>query len=157
MEFIRNLDIALDVSILRELGIPESSVSTFKISSTLLKAGAEAGLTLRDIGDLVLGVVDLAADLNSNVGPLTSVEGAAPPGGHGTVLERLVALAKGAQSASGSVDDLFGDEELQRFSDLVGRYLRARYSGTGYVTPAALVCAKGLEGGPLQRQAAIAP
>jgi len=53
LQYIDSLDIEQDAEILSSLGIGEDCVRTMKISTTWLKHGAKAGLTLFDIAYLV--------------------------------------------------------------------------------------------------------
>jgi len=53
MKYIQNIDIEEDVRTLRELGLSSDSIKTMVISSTLLKKGAAAGLTLFDVASIV--------------------------------------------------------------------------------------------------------
>jgi len=52
LDYIDHLDIEHDVQLLRSLGIREECIQTMVISSTLLKKGAAAGLTLFQIATL---------------------------------------------------------------------------------------------------------
>jgi len=53
LEFIQSIDIEQDALILRSLSIEEESIQLMKISTTLLKFGAIAGLTLYEIASCV--------------------------------------------------------------------------------------------------------
>jgi len=50
--YIQNIDVEADVQLLRNLGVRFACIQTMKISSTLLKKAAEAGLTLYEIGSM---------------------------------------------------------------------------------------------------------
>jgi len=50
--FIQNIDIEADVQLLGNLGVRLECIQTMKISSTLLKKAADAGLTLYEIGSM---------------------------------------------------------------------------------------------------------
>jgi len=49
-DYIARLDVEKDAQILKELGLNEECIRTMKISTTLLKKGTFAGLSLYDIG-----------------------------------------------------------------------------------------------------------
>jgi hypothetical protein len=50
--YIRHINVEEDAALLANLGIRDECIRTMKISSTLLKKGAAAGLTLYDIGNI---------------------------------------------------------------------------------------------------------
>jgi len=52
-EYIDRIDVEADVKTLREIGISEESIRTMIISTTLLKKGAAANLTLYEIASMV--------------------------------------------------------------------------------------------------------
>jgi len=51
--YISNIDVGADASLLLRLGMKEESVRTMIVSTTLLKQGAAAGMTLFDIASMV--------------------------------------------------------------------------------------------------------
>lgn len=51
-DYIARLDVEKDAQILRDLGLNEECIQTMKISTTLLKKGTLAGLSLYDIGSM---------------------------------------------------------------------------------------------------------
>jgi len=53
LEYIKSINIDEDAEILKSLGIEESCIRTMEISTTLLKKGAAAGLSLFDIASLI--------------------------------------------------------------------------------------------------------
>lgn len=53
LDYIASIDIEKDASILRRLGIEEQYIETMKVSTTVLKKGAAAGLTLFQITSLI--------------------------------------------------------------------------------------------------------
>jgi hypothetical protein len=55
--YIRHIDVEEDASLLKKLGIRPECIRTMKISSTLLKKGAAAGLTLYEIGSMACRTV----------------------------------------------------------------------------------------------------
>jgi len=50
--YIRNIDVEADAELLGVLGVRPECITTMKITTTFLKKGAEAGLTLYDIGSM---------------------------------------------------------------------------------------------------------
>lgn len=53
LKYIESIDIENDANILASLGIEESCVKTMRLTTTILKHGARAGLTLFDIATMV--------------------------------------------------------------------------------------------------------
>jgi len=53
LEYIESLDIENDAKILASLGIEDSCIRTMRLTSTVLKLGSSAGLTLFDIATMV--------------------------------------------------------------------------------------------------------
>jgi len=51
-EYIKNIDVEADAQLLSSLGVRPECVTTMKITTTLLKKAAAAGLSLYDIGNL---------------------------------------------------------------------------------------------------------
>lgn len=130
------LNMHVDVSILQELRIPSPSVATMKICLTLLKIGASNGLTLRDIGSIMVEArASCAVPL---CGPLSAIDHDA--GLDASALFRLVSMAQNKA-------ECFGDEEHARFELLVAEFAAAfaskKRTEAGHATL--------LDGGPLQR------
>jgi len=68
LDYIAQLDVSADARTLSDLGIPEECIRTMKLSTTLLKKGAAAGLTLYEIASMVSRKMSQQSELEKIVG-----------------------------------------------------------------------------------------
>jgi hypothetical protein len=140
LSYIRGLSPARDAQILRDLRFLDGSISTYRICCTLLKRGAARGLSLRELGDMVVRP-GILGDYCDAYGPLVGgrssgsdvgdegvggIIGGVDEDGVPSTLELLVARAKREASRSDADVLTFGDEELSRFQALLEAYISAR-------------------------------
>jgi hypothetical protein len=167
--YIRSLKMNRDVDILRGLGIGEDCISTYRICCTVLTVGAERGLTLFDLGNILLRYP--AKRYNGEVGPLSHTHDIFEGQPVLSTLERLVQLSKhrvsmdrGDQQVNNP--NVFGDLEMDTFTTLfiefVDALLLTREGERSNPTlPGAYLGQGGssflskLEGMPLQRQRVV--
>jgi hypothetical protein len=174
------LSIARDIHILRDLGIREECISTYRICCTVLQVGAAKGLTLKHLGDILVRFPD--GDYCDKLGPLAPQSFERRDSDDTSTLERLVALAKlGAEEKMSKLSqqppvaetDLFGDVEMEVFAQLFHSYSTALVSAQSTDRPpsplrtvpidsaSSLPCSmassqsRALEGMPIQRQQAV--
>jgi hypothetical protein len=161
LAYVRALDMGRDLLLLRDLGIAEASVASYRIGCALLVAGARRGLAPIDLADVALR--DPRFDYDDRIGPLA--RGAGDAGGavggdddeRPSTLERLVGLAKkeavlakkggsggggnGNTTSTSSDDeddeDSFGDDCVFSLERLLAAFLDALCSQRGVEPPAA--------------------
>ena len=132
-----------DVQLLRDLEFRESSISTYTICCTFLKRGAKRGLTLKELGEML--VRSPSRDYTDAFGPLSTPTPLEETANRPSTVERLVSQAaemvqarreeieyEGTgipSSATPSHGRQFAEEELSAFVELLEQYLEAWANG----------------------------